>query len=314
MLLNKTTRSIISLSNSSLSIPFKTYFINLNTHNNRFISSTTNNRYKSNNDDLEFMIKQDEIKKNIKKENKSLLDDHQLDIELSKFINSTTTTTTKQLVDIISKTNQDQFPMIYNYFNRFNDNQFQESIDCILDYCARNAKIQQLWEMYMKRNQFVKEEKDINNSNNNLDIIKKNNYNNSNSLNNYFLDCIIKIQYKYFQNVINNKDIDQIIKNLVRTYISMIKFDDGIQLNLNTYNKLLEIYVNLNDIKMIEETLEEMSLSLIQPSMDTYLLVFGVLNNEKTSKLLLKIKNGGSSFKTGPNMYTILSQELDKFK
>ncbi|KAK5576693.1 hypothetical protein RB653_007837 [Dictyostelium firmibasis] len=241
----------------------------------------------------------------------------------------------KQLYDfmILSRYSNDNDVNNSNYHNTFNkyleeeilekkylikSDDYEVSFDFILEFNSKSyRKFDNLFSILFNNN----------NSNNNNNI-NNNSYNNNNNnieitSNQYslFFDSIIKVQNKIQNdNTIRmskeqEKTIDNLIIEIVDLYLNILKFDQ-IQLNINHYNKILEIYYNcsgnnINKSQLFKDTLDSIYLSFIKPDMETYMIAFPFISDTDSKLLLSKIK-GDSTFKSGPNTYQLLSSQFDQ--
>ncbi|EAL73283.1 hypothetical protein DDB_G0267660 [Dictyostelium discoideum AX4] len=192
-----------------------------------------------------------------------------------------------------------------NNNNNNNDSDNEVTLDFILEFNSKSyRKFDKLFSILFS-------------DNNNLKIT-----NNQFSL---FFDSIIKVQNKIQNdNTISmtreqESRIENLIIEIVDSYLNLLKFNDEnnqVILNINHYNKILEIYYNcngknINKSKLIKDTLDSIYLSHIKPDTETYMIAFPYISDTDSKLLLSKIK-GDSNYKSGPNTYQLLSSQFDK--
>eukprot|EP01133_Synstelium_polycarpum_P019914 gene19914-23866_t len=105
----------------------------------------------------------------------------------------------------------------------------------------------------------------------------------------------------------DSMELDQLIDGIVLSIKT-----HGHQVDIETYNRLLEIYAAIGASAKAVETLDSMRLSLVRPNTDTYMATFAILTADQSSRLMSEIKaQNTSGYKSGPNTYNLLKQGLD---
>ncbi|KAN0034928.1 hypothetical protein ACTFIV_001467 [Dictyostelium citrinum] len=326
---------------------FNNISYNNNNNNNNYNNNNNNiifNRYYSKSNDIEQLILSDNLKNSSKNlySIESIIEKFPNNNDFQNYLNQTKPSG-KQLYDfmILSRYSHDNNINHNQYHNTFNkyieeeiikknlikDNNDEVTLDFILEFNSKSyRKFDKLFSILFNyidnNNNSNKNGNSDNNSNNN-----NNNNNNNDSLKitanqfGLFFDSIIKVQNKIQNdNTISmtreqEKRIDGLIIEIVDLYLNLLKFYQ-VQLNINHYNKILEIYYNCNGknvdkSKLIKDTLDSIYLSHIKPDTETYMIAFPYISDTDSKLLLSKIK-GDSNYKSGPNTYQLLSSQFDK--
>ncbi|KAM9962642.1 hypothetical protein ACTFIR_005558 [Dictyostelium discoideum] len=302
-----------------------------NKNNNNNIIFNINNRYyssgssgssssSSKSNDIEQLISNDNLKNSNRNlySIESIIEKFPKKDDFQNYLNQTKPIG-KQLYDfmILSRysydndINKNEYHNIFTKYieeeiiiNNDSDNGSEVTLDFILEFNSKSyRKFDKLFSILF--------------NNNNLKIT-----NNQFSL---FFDSIIKVQNKIQNdNTISmtreqESRIENLIVGIVDSYLNLLKFNDEnnqVILNINHYNKILEIYYNcngknINKSKLIKDTLDSMYLSHIKPDTETYMIAFPYISDTDSKLLLSKIK-GDSNYKSGPNTYQLLSSQFDK--
>ncbi|EGG19667.1 hypothetical protein DFA_00245 [Cavenderia fasciculata] len=256
------------------------------------------NKKLTNNNKKKESVDMDEIKSIIDRIQNGIHNNHdQTSIKTDDLEKAIKYSTIQQFTDTV-------FDKVYHQTN--NNNEQQEILqlkDTMIKRLTQIDNIELSFKYIFKSNQ--------NNNQNN---------NNSNNQNNNFeylsfistiLKCLELNQSLIQNNQNNNNNNKKLIKDIIDQVWRMIKISGG-HPNTELYNKVLEIYAEMMDKQLVNETLEEMELTATRPNIDTYMSTFMLLEPETSKKLMASIKNQ-SSYKSGPNSYQLFKDSFNSF-